>query len=95
MPQGTLNQNKDAYVSYEFVCVKCNVCGQESNSFVYKEHLNPDESIQYIEETTGFELNKTDGARLQNFVSGQGHYDKGGLICPTCIESEQIVKEVV
>lgn len=85
----------DAYVHYEFVYVLCNECGEKSNDFVFKDHLNADETIEYIKEITGFIENRTEGERTQNFIRGMKNYDKGGLICPTCIENKQYVKEVV
>lgn len=98
MPQGTrkvVKQKQDAYVHYEFVYVLCNVCGEKSNDFAYKEHLNGDETIAYIEQITGFVINKADDApRQSTFVASGSNYDKGGLVCPTCVVGQIQVEEV-
>jgi hypothetical protein len=93
MPVGTLNQGKDAYVSYEFVCVKCAECGEESSGFVYKEHLTPDETIEYIEEITGFVVRVGDEGD-RGFAAGSGNYGGGGLECPACHQQKCGIREV-
>jgi hypothetical protein len=83
--------NKDAYIHYEFVTVKCAGCGKESDGFVYKEHLNPDETIEYIEQITGFVRRPADHERTSDYVGGFG-YNGGGLACQECqgIKSEEV-----
>ena len=88
MPQDTRQSSKDVYVHYEFVCVKCNDCGVESNPFVFKDHLNADETIEYILQITGFSENKSSGERLGNFVAGRSKSTEGGLLCPICNENK-------
>jgi len=79
----TLNRTKDDYVHYEFVCVKCNDCGVESNPFTFKEHLTADESFIYIEQISGFKL-RENNTGMRGFVAGSGDYGEGGLICSAC-----------
>jgi hypothetical protein len=92
MPVGTLNQT-EAYVSYEFVKVKCATCGEDSGGFVYKDHLNVDEMIEYIEEVTGFIERKGDEGD-RGFAAGSDNYEGGGLECPACQELKCAVREV-
>lgn len=94
MPQGTLKGNKkgDAYVHYEFVTVKCNKCGVESNPFVYKDHLEADDMIQYIYDITGFAENRLNSDTEIGYSAFSRRSDEGGLICPMCNEIK--LKEV-
>ena len=89
------SQNSDAYVHYEFVCVRCKCCGAESNPFVYKEHLNADETLAYIVEITGFELDRLTPEEHagSTFVNSGTNTHRGGVICPECNENK--LKEVV
>lgn len=98
MPRGTLRVNKgrqDAYVHYDFVCVKCSHCGAESNPFVHKDHLNADETIEYVLQITGFTVDKLDPESHTGsmFVNTGKYRNRGGLVCPICNENK--LKEAV
>ncbi len=90
MPLGTQNKT-DAYVHYEFVTVKCAECDVESNPFVYKDHLESDECLDYIQEITGFTVWSETKVREMGLVSRT--QVKGGLLCPICMEEMTKEKE--
>jgi hypothetical protein len=83
MPQDTQNQ-AETYVHYDWSQVKCLVCGEMSDPFVYKDHLNADELLVYIEEMTGFKVRKDGMVSVCTFISSGVNSNKGGLACPTC-----------
>jgi len=86
-----IQTQSDAYVHYEFVNVECQVCGEKSNNFVYKEHLEAEEQIAYIELISGFAVRKSDNLERIVYVNTCTNYEEGGLACPTCqgIEIEE------
>lgn len=92
MAQGT-RKNRDAYVHYEFVHVKCSGCGVDSSGFMYKDHLDADEMVTYIEDITGFKIRKPiDDARTGYYFNTGHGYSEGGLACPKCqgIQKEEV-----
>lgn len=94
MPMGKLNNVED-YSGYKFVYVECNVCGQKSVGFVHKPHFGADETLEYIEQVTGFAVNKViGGSDRANFTSIDTNHDIGGLICTDCRSVENTLEEV-
>ena len=80
------------HVEDDFVIVKCHGCGTDSNPFMHKDHLSADELVDYIQQITGFVVNKVEGAEdRQSFVALVGE-KTGGLFCPICNEKRN--KEV-
>lgn len=87
--RGILKVNKpmemsEPYTHYEFVTVKCSECSVESNPFVYKDHLETGESLEYIQEITGFTIWSDNVFKEMGLVSREK--TKGGLLCPICLE---------
>ena len=90
MPVGTQSQ-AETYVHYEFVTVKCAECEVESNPFVYKDHLESDEWLDYIQEISGFTV--WSDSKIQEMGLVSRTQVKGGLLCPICMEKMTKEKE--
>lgn len=66
----------EPYISYDFQFVKCGDCGVNSDPFVRKEHLTPDELLAYIEDIAKFYVD----------------HDKGGLRCRKCDRKNRLLR---
>ena len=56
-----VDTQNDPYVDCEFVAVTCSDCKTESNGFMYKEHLDGTQTVEYIKEITGYRVDNEDG----------------------------------
>ncbi len=84
-------QKTESYVHYDFVYVKCNVCGEASEKFLYQEHLTADETILYIEESTGFSICQEVVEEINKSINTGENYNKGGMVCKKCSRRRKAV----